>query len=109
MKPVRVASLVLAVSVRAVTAKGGVISSYDGTTHATDGKTACGSLAIALSPYKDAGARKALYIAWVTPAAAFDGNPTQVDPVCGSGCFHGFHTDLSLTTAFRVEDKPSCG
>ena len=96
------------VSERAFTVKGGVIATYDGTTHTTDGKTACGSLAISLSPYSDAGARKALYIAWVTPAAAFDGNPTQVDPVCGTGCFHGFHTDLSLTTAFRVEDKPSC-
>jgi len=96
------------VSERAFTVKGGVISSYDGTTHATDGKTACGSLAIALSPYNDAGARKALYIVWVTPVAAFEGTPSQVDPVCGTGCFHGFHTDTSLTAGFRVEDKPSC-
>jgi len=97
------------ISERAFTVKGGVIFSYDGKTHATDGKTACGSLAIALSPYNDAGPRKALYVIWITPAAVFDGDPTQVDPVCGTGCFHGFHTtDASLTTAFRVEDKPSC-
>jgi hypothetical protein len=96
------------VAERAFTVKGGVIASYDGTTHATDGKTACGSLAIALSPYNDAGARKALYIVWVTPAAGLEGTPTQVDPVCGTSCFHGFRADSSLTAAFRVEDKPSC-
>ncbi len=96
------------VSERSFTVSGGVIASYDGTTHATGGRTACGSLAIALSPYNDAGGSDALYVVWVTNAAAFDGTPTQVDPVCGSGCFHGFSTDASLAAAFRVEDKASC-
>jgi serine-aspartate repeat-containing protein C/D/E len=96
------------VSERAFTVKGGVIASYDGTTHFVDGKTACGSLLIELLPFNDAGSKHALYVVWVTPVSDFEGNPTQVDPVCGSGCFHGFHTDLSLTSSFRVEDKASC-
>ncbi|HEX7139000.1 MAG TPA: SdrD B-like domain-containing protein, partial [Vicinamibacterales bacterium] len=70
--------------------------------------TACGSLPIALAPYSDAGPRDALYVIWLTPAFAFDGDPTLIDQVCGTGCFHGFHADASLTAAFRVEDKPSC-
>jgi serine-aspartate repeat-containing protein C/D/E len=93
---------------RAVTVKGGVIFSYDGTTHATDGKTACGSLAVNLMPFADAGSQKAAYVVWLTSAANFDGNPTAIDSVCGAGCFHGFHTDLSRTYGFRVEDKKSC-
>ena len=96
------------VSERAVTVKGGVIASYDGKTHAVDGKTACGSLAVALMPYADAGPQKAAYVAWLTSAADFDGSTTAVDNVCGSGCFHGFHADLSRTFGFRVEDKKSC-
>jgi serine-aspartate repeat-containing protein C/D/E len=96
------------VAERAFTVKSGVVASYDGTTHATGSLTVCGSLPVDLFPFSDAGPRDALYVAWVTPAAAFDGNPTQVDQVCGAGCFHGFHTDLSLTAAFRVEDKASC-
>ena len=96
------------VSERAVTVKGGVIASYDGKTHAVDGKTGCGSLAVNLMPYADAGPQKAAYVAWLTSAANFDGSTTAVDNVCGSGCFHGFHADLSRTFAFRVEDKKSC-
>ena len=96
------------VTERTVTVKGGVISSYNGTTHVTDGKTACGSLAVSLTPYSDAGSRKAAYVVWLTSSANFDGNPTAVDSVCGAGCFHGFHTDLSRTYGFRVEDKQSC-
>ena len=96
------------VSERKVTVKGGVISSYNGTTHATDGKTACGSLAVSLMPFADAGSQKAAYVAWLTATGNFDGNPTAVDNVCGANCFHGFHTDLSRTFAFRVEDKKSC-
>src|SRR5262249_37349140 len=96
------------VAQRSVTVKGGVISSYDGSAHGTDGKTACGSLAVNLMPYGDAGSQKAGYVAWLTPAANFDGSVTAVDNVCGAGCFHGFHADLSLQAAFRVEDKQSC-
>ncbi len=96
------------VSERKVTVHGGVISSYNGTTHATDGTTACGSLAVALMPYSDAGAQKAAYVAWLTAAGNFDGNTTAVDNVCGAGCFHGFHPELSRAYAFRVEDKKSC-
>jgi SdrD B-like protein/carboxypeptidase family protein len=96
------------VSERTFTVAGGVIASYGGTTHTTGSPTACGSLTIQLMPFNDAGPMDALYIVWVTNAGAFDGNPTQVDPVCGSGCFHGFHVDASLTAAFRVEDKASC-
>jgi hypothetical protein len=96
------------VSERAVTVKGGVISSYNGTTHATDGKTACGSLAVGLMPFADAGSQKAAYVVWLTAASNFDGSTTAVDSVCGAGCFHGFHADLSRAYAFRVEDKKSC-
>jgi len=93
---------------RGVTVKGGVISAYNGKTHATDGKTACGSLAVGLMPFADAGSGKAAYVAWLTAASNFDGSTSAVDSVCGAGCFHGFHTDLSRTFAFRVEDKKSC-
>jgi hypothetical protein len=59
-------------------------------------------------PFNDAGSRKAAYVVWLTSAANFEGNPTAVDNVCGAGCFHGFHSDLSRTYGFRVEDKQSC-
>jgi serine-aspartate repeat-containing protein C/D/E len=96
------------VSERAVTVKGGVIASYDGKTHTEDGKTACGSLAVSLMPYADAGSQKAAYVVWLTSAANFDGSAAAVDNVCGAECFHGFHADLSRTFGFRVEDKKSC-
>jgi serine-aspartate repeat-containing protein C/D/E len=96
------------VSERAVTVGGGVIASYDGKTHTVDGKTACGSLAVNLMPYADAGSQKAAYVVWLTSAANFDGSAAAVDNVCGAGCFHGFHADLSRTFGFRVEDKKSC-
>ncbi len=96
------------VSERAVTVKAGVIASYDGATHSADGKTACGSLAVNLMPFADAGSQKAAYVVWVTPAADFDGSVTAVDSICGAGCFHGFHPELSRAFAFRVEDKKSC-
>jgi uncharacterized protein (DUF2141 family) len=96
------------VSERKVTVTKGVIASYNGTTHATDGKTACGSLAVSLMPFADAGSQKAAYVVWLTAAGNFDGNTTAVDNVCGAGCFHGFHPELSRAFAFRVEDKKSC-
>src|SRR5215471_7102744 len=96
------------VSERAVTVKGGVLFSYDGKTHTTDGKTACGSLAVNLMPYADAGSQKAAYVVWLTPAANFDGSASAVDSICGAGCFHGFHAEQSLNFGFRVEDKKSC-
>jgi hypothetical protein len=96
------------VSERTFTVAGGVIASVSGTSHATGSLTACGSATIQLPPYNDAGPMDALYVLWVISSGAFDGDPTQVDPVCGTGCFHGFHVDASLATAFRVEDKASC-
>ncbi|HEV2063302.1 MAG TPA: SdrD B-like domain-containing protein [Thermoanaerobaculia bacterium] len=96
------------VSERRVTVKNGVIFSYDGTTHAADGKTGCNSLSVALSPYDDAGFRKAAYLVWVTPVGSFSGKPTDVGPVCGDGCFFGFRPELSTTHAFRVENKRNC-
>ena len=97
------------VSERSLIVKSGTIAFYTGTSHATGTHlTTCGSLPVALAPYADAGPRQALYVVWITPAAAFDGSPSQVDQVCGAGCFHGFHADESLTSNFRVEDKPSC-
>ncbi len=96
------------VSERAVTVKGGVFFSYDGTTHSTDGRTILGSLAVGLMPFADAGSQKAAYVAWLTPAANFDGSVSAVDSVCGAGCFHGFHPELSRAFMFRVEDKSSC-
>ena len=96
------------VAERAVTVQGGVIFSYDGSTHATDGRTAFGSLAVGLMPFDDAGSRKAAYVAWLTPAENFDGSVTAVDSICGAGCFHGFRPELSRAVGFRVEDKKSC-
>ncbi|HEY6928897.1 MAG TPA: SdrD B-like domain-containing protein, partial [Thermoanaerobaculia bacterium] len=94
---------------RSVAVKSGVVALFGGTAHPTGTHlTACGSLPVALAPYSDAGPRDGLYVLWLTPAFAFDGDPTLVDQVCGVGCFHGFHVDASLTAAFRVEDKPSC-
>ncbi|HKD10936.1 MAG TPA: SdrD B-like domain-containing protein, partial [Thermoanaerobaculia bacterium] len=96
------------VSERTFTVAGGVIASVSGTAHATGSPTACGSATIQLLPYNDAGPMDALYVVWVTNAGAFDGDPAQVDPVCGTGCFHGFQVGASLAAAFRVEDKASC-
>ncbi len=96
------------VSERQVTVKGGVIFSYDGSTHATGEKTFCNSLSVSLMPYDDAGSRKAAYLVWITPVASFAGNPTDVGAVCGDGCFFGFRPELSRTFAFRVEDKRNC-
>ena len=97
------------VAERSVAVKSGVVALFGGTTHPTGSHlTACGSLPVGLAPFSDAGPRNALYVLWLTPAFAFDGDPIQVDQVCGTGCFHGFHVDSSLTAAFRVEDKPSC-
>ncbi len=96
------------VSERQVTVVNGVIASYDGTTHATGGFTACGSLAVSLAPFDDAGDRKAAYVVWLTPAGEFLGEPTDVSPVCGDGCFFGFAPVQSVLHAFRVEDKRNC-
>lgn len=96
------------VSERKVTVKNGVIFYYDGTTHTADGKTGCNSLSVSLSPYNDVGDRKAAYLVWITPVTSFAGKPSDVGPVCGEGCFFGFQAELSLTAAFRVEDKRNC-
>jgi hypothetical protein len=96
------------VSERRVTVKGGVISSYDGKTHAVDGHTGCNSLAVGLAPFDDAGSRRAAYVVWMTPVGSFQGHPTDVGPVCGDGCFFGFVPEESVAHAFRVEDKRNC-
>jgi hypothetical protein len=61
-----------------------------------------------LSPYDDAGDRKVAYAVWMTPVASFQGQPTDVGPVCGDGCFFGFVPAQSSAHAFRVEDKRNC-
>jgi len=96
------------VSERRVTVTNGVIASYGGSTHAMGGPTACNSITISLSPYDDAGDRKVAYVVWMTPVGSFHGQPTDVGPVCGGGCFFGFLPALSTAHAFRVEDKRNC-
>ena len=92
-----------AVSERAVMVRGGVIASYEGTTHVTGGINACGSRAVSLMPYESAVRCSTGYLVWMTPASAFEGSPEQVDSVCGDGCFHGFRPELSRTFMVRVE------
>src|SRR5262249_42300337 len=89
------------VSERQVTVTNGGIASYGGSTHAVGGPTACGSLTVSLSPYDDAGDRKVAYAVWMTPVASFQGQPTDVGPVCGGGCFFGFVPAQSVAHAFR--------
>jgi SdrD B-like protein len=119
------------VNERLVTIRGGVLFSYDGHTHEVDlidgatgeqseesgeaeeaedvtTRNACGGISVGLAPFRDAGSRDASYLLWLTPIARFTGEPTQIDPVCGAGCFHGFRPEFSLSTAFRVEDKRFC-
>ncbi len=96
------------VAERAVTVHNGVLSSYGGTTHSTEAQGPCGALAVGLAPFRDAGNLVASYLLWLTPVSHFEGDATQIDPVCGSGCFHGFRPEFSLTTSFRVEDKRFC-
>jgi serine-aspartate repeat-containing protein C/D/E len=96
------------VAERAVTVQNGVLSSYGGTTHSTEAQGPCGALAVGLAPFRDAGNLVASYLLWLTPVSRFEGDATLIDPVCGSGCFHGFRPEFSLTTSFRVEDKRFC-
>jgi serine-aspartate repeat-containing protein C/D/E len=96
------------VAERAVTVQNGVLSSYGGTTHSTEAQGPCGALAVGLAPFRDAGNLIASYLLWLTPVSRFEGDATLIDPVCGSGCFHGFRPEFSLTTSFRVEDKRFC-
>jgi hypothetical protein len=107
---------------RVVTIRNGVLFSYDGHTHSTNAAESsaeeesaevvatgpCGGLAVGLAPFRDAGSLDASYLLWLTPLARFSGDPTQIDPVCGAGCFHGFRPEFSLTSAFRVEEKRFC-
>ena len=114
-------------SERMVTVRNGVLTSYDGTTHATgrvaestdeqseeekDADTlargACGAPWVGLAPFRDVGGRGATYILWLMPASRFTGDADQIDPLCGDGCFHGFLPEFSLTHAFRVEDRREC-
>jgi hypothetical protein len=107
-------------SERLVTVHSGVLATYDGHTHDTDSADIsedseaapvhgpCGALSVGLAPFRDAGSREASYLLWLTPLARFSGDATQIDPVCGDGCFHGFRPEFSLTAAFRVEDKRFC-
>ncbi|HSD71621.1 MAG TPA: SdrD B-like domain-containing protein [Thermoanaerobaculia bacterium] len=107
---------------RVVTVRNGVLFSYDGHTHAADAAQGtggeegaefvalgpCGGLSVGLAPFSDAGNLDASYLLWLTPLAAFSGDPAQIDAVCGTGCFHGFRPESSLTASFRVEDKRFC-
>jgi hypothetical protein len=106
---------------RIVTVRDGVLFSYDGHTHETNtverideqtGETVlvgpCGALSVGLAPFADAGDRDAAYLLWLMPVSHFTGDPSQVDPACGAGCFHGFLPEFSRTHAFRVEDKRFC-
>jgi hypothetical protein len=113
-----------ALTERIVTVRNGVLATYDGHTHEIDtvegideqtGETVvapahgpCGALAVGLAPFRDAGNRDAAYLLWLMPVARFSGDASQVDPVCGAGCFHGFLPEFSRTHAFRVEDKRFC-
>jgi serine-aspartate repeat-containing protein C/D/E len=111
-------------SERIVTVLNGVLFFYDGHTHETDtvegideqtGETVltpevgpCDALSVGLAPFADAGGRDAAYLLWLMPVGRFTGDPSQVDPACGAGCFHGFLPEFSRTHAFRVEDKRFC-
>ena len=114
------------VSERLITVHSGGLATYNGLTHETgsgeisedapEGEESeaapvhgpCGALSVGLAPFRDAGSREASYLLWLTPIARFSGDATQIDPVCGDGCFHGFRPEFSLTSAFRVEDKRFC-
>jgi hypothetical protein len=114
------------VAERIVTVHNGVLATYNGHTHETDSADIsvdassgeeseaapvhgpCGALSVGLAPFRDAGSREASYLLWLTPISQFSGDATLIDPVCGDGCFHGFHPEFSLTSAFRVEDKRFC-
>ena len=111
------------VSERLITVHSGGLATYNGLTHETgsgeisedvsggeesEAAPVCGALSVGLAPFRDAGSREASYLLWLTPIARFSGDPTQIDPVCGDGCFHGFRPEFSVTAAFRVEDKRFC-
>jgi SdrD B-like domain len=114
-------------SERIVTIRNGVLSSYDGETHATSrvaesadeeseedadadtlARGACGAPWVGLAPFRDVGGRGATYVLWLMPASRFTGDADQIDPLCGDGCLHGFLPEFSLTQVFRVEDRRDC-
>lgn len=43
-----------------------------------------------------------VYKVWVTPVSSFVGDPTQVDNLCGTGCYHGFVPSASKTDNFKA-------
>jgi uncharacterized protein (DUF2141 family) len=96
------------ISERAVRVQAGVVSSYEGTTHSVGGWNACGSLAVGLMPFRQAPGCTGAYLVWLTPAENLAGQPEEVDPICGDGCFHGFRPELSRAFVARVEDRRSC-
>jgi SdrD B-like protein len=110
---------------RIVTVRNGVLSSYDGETHATSrvaestdeqsdedadadtlARGACGAPWVGLAPFRDVDC--STYVLWLMPASRFTGDADQIDPQCGDGCFHGFLPEFSLTQVFRVEDRRFC-
>ena len=91
------------VAERAVRVRGGVISSYEGTTHATGATSVCGSLAVGLMPFGSGARCSTGYLVWMTPAELFEGEPADIESICGDGCFHGFRPELSRTFVARVE------
>lgn len=48
-----------------------------------------------------------VYKVWVTPTSSFNGNPANVDNVCGNGCFHGFVPSQSKTDNFKATPAPT--
>jgi hypothetical protein len=53
--------------------------------------------------FQDTSNNGGVYKAWVTPVGSFVGDPTQVDPSCGIGCYHGFVPSATKTDNFKVQ------
>jgi hypothetical protein len=85
-----------AIGERAFTVSGGVIDTYDGTTHATAPNTGpCGGISIQLIPYADTPNSGGVYKVWVTRTS--DYSP-------GDGNF-GFVSGHTKTDNFRTRDR----
>jgi len=99
------------VNERCVTIESGIITQNcaapapgPGTHNTRPSVDAGGGIVVELCPYDDTPNNGGVYKAWMTPAADFAGDPTQVDNSCGNGCFHGFVPASSKTDNFKVKD-----
>jgi hypothetical protein len=100
------------VSNRRFTVSGGVIIAYDGTggfPHATyPNLNDPGGVTVALAnsscpaDFLASPNNGGAYKVWVTPVTSFVGDPTQVDPSCGTGCYHGFVPSATKTDNFKI-------